>query len=119
MWSLTHTSENPRSSACCAARATASPLATRPYCGRWTPYVMAMQSSMPQDVGVPVVVRIAGEPDVDRLAALRRRWNEERRDGPIDDAGFEASFRDWWEAEHPTRTFFLAELEDEPVGMAN
>jgi GNAT superfamily N-acetyltransferase len=66
-----------------------------------------------------VVVRIAGEPDVAWLAALRRRWNEERRDGPIDDPDFDARFRAWREEEAPTRTFFLAELDGRPVGMAN
>ena len=66
-----------------------------------------------------VEVRVAGEDDVGVIAALRRRWNEERREAPIDDPGFEASFRRWWEAERATRTFFLAELDGRPVGMAN
>ncbi|MFL6204515.1 MAG: GNAT family N-acetyltransferase [Acidimicrobiales bacterium] len=64
-------------------------------------------------------VRIADEGDVDRLSDLRRRWNEERHGTPIDDPAFDARFRAWWEAEHPTRTFFLAELGRDPVGMAN
>jgi GNAT superfamily N-acetyltransferase len=70
-------------------------------------------------LGVSTVIRIAGEGDVDRLAALRRRWNEERRPAPIDDADFEARFRSWWAAERTTRTFFVAELDGQPVGMAN
>ena len=66
-----------------------------------------------------VEVRVAGDDDVVHLATLRRRWNEERREAPIDDPGFEASFRRWWEAERATRTFFLAEVDGQPVGMAN
>ena len=63
-------------------------------------------------------VRIAGEDDLDALAELRRRWNEENR-APVDDPGFESRFRAWWEAERSTRTFFLAHHDGEPVGMAN
>jgi GNAT superfamily N-acetyltransferase len=65
-----------------------------------------------------VSVRVASESDVDVLAGLRRRWNEERR-GSLDDPDFEARFRAWWDAEHTTRTFFLASRGDHPVGMAN
>ena len=65
-------------------------------------------------------IRIADERDLDRLAGLRRRWNEEARDGPVDaDPDFEARFRAWWDGERATRTFFLAELDGRPVGMAN
>jgi GNAT superfamily N-acetyltransferase len=70
-------------------------------------------------VEVGTTVRIAGEGDVERLAALRRRWSEERPGGPIDDADFERRFRSWWEDERTTRTFFLAEIDAVPVGMAN
>ena len=63
-------------------------------------------------------VRIAGEEDLERIAWLRRRWNEESR-GPVDDPGFEPRFRSWWDAEHQTRTFFLVFLDGAPVGMAN
>ena len=66
-----------------------------------------------------VEVRAAGADDVGLLAALRRQWNEERRGVPIDDHGFEVRFREWWHAERETRTFFLAELDGHPVGMAN
>jgi GNAT superfamily N-acetyltransferase len=68
---------------------------------------------------VSTLIRIADERDLDQLAALRRRWNEEARGGPVDDPGFEARFRTWWEAEGMTRTFFLAELDGRPLGMAN
>ena len=74
---------------------------------------------MPEDGAMPVEVRAAEGDDVGVLAALRRRWNEERREGAIDDAEFEARFRAWWEAEAPTRTFFVAEMDGRPVGMAN
>jgi GNAT superfamily N-acetyltransferase len=68
---------------------------------------------------VTVSVRIADERDVERLSALRRRWNEEQREAEIDDPTFDARFRSWWEVEHSTRTFFLAERRGEPIGMAN
>jgi GNAT superfamily N-acetyltransferase len=64
-------------------------------------------------------IRIAGGDDVAVLAGLRRRWNEERREGAIDDPEFDARFRGWWEAERETRTFFVATLDGSPVGMAN
>jgi len=72
-----------------------------------------------QDGGVGTVVRVAGEHDVGLLAELRRRWNEERYDEPIDDPGFEAEFHAWWDAERDTRTFFIVELDGAAVGMAN
>ena len=69
---------------------------------------------------VGTVIRMADDgDDVAVLAALRRRWNEEWRDTPIDDPDFDTRFRAWWDAEHATRTFFLAELDGQPVGMAN
>jgi hypothetical protein len=50
---------------------------------------------------------------------LRRAWNEENSGGPIDDSGFEATFFEWWRPERETRTFFLVEIDDFAVGMAN
>jgi GNAT superfamily N-acetyltransferase len=64
-------------------------------------------------------IRVAGDDDVDVITSLRRQWSEENRGGPLDDPEFEARLRGWWAAEHGTRTFFLAELGREPVGMAN
>lgn len=64
-------------------------------------------------------MRIAGEADVGLLAILRRTWNEEDAGAAIDAPGFNAAFRAWWEAEHPTRTFFLVEVDGAAVGMAN
>lgn len=64
-------------------------------------------------------VRVASDSDVDVLAGLRRDWSEESSGGPIDDSIFEAAFAEWFEAERDTRTFFLAELDDIAVGMAN
>ena len=64
-------------------------------------------------------VRVAGEDDLDALVALRLAWNEEAQGQAIDDPAFAASFVAWMVAEAPTRTFFLAEVDGEPVGMAN
>jgi GNAT superfamily N-acetyltransferase len=66
-----------------------------------------------------ISVRVAEDADVDILAQLRRAWNEENVDGPIDDANFASAFHDWWSLERHTRTFFLVELDERPVGMAN
>ena len=65
------------------------------------------------------VVRVAGEGDLDALAALRLAWNEEHQGGALDDPAFAPAFVAWMVAEAPTRTFFVAELDGEPVGMAN
>lgn len=64
-------------------------------------------------------MRIAGEADVGLLAVLRRTWNEEHAGAAVHAPGFNAAFRAWWEAEHPTRTFFLVEVDGAVVGMAN
>ena len=64
-------------------------------------------------------VRIAGDGDAETLAALRREWNEEDNGGSIDDAGFESSFTAWVASEGDTRTFFLVEIDGEPIGMGN
>jgi GNAT superfamily N-acetyltransferase len=64
-----------------------------------------------------VLVRIATGDDVGTLTSLRRRWNEEDRG--IDDPDFEVRFLGWWDAERDTRTFFIAFLGEQPVGMAN
>ncbi len=63
-------------------------------------------------------VRVAGEGDVTALAALRRAWNEEVS-GPVDDADFEARFVEWLASEGASRTYFLVEVDGEPVSMAN
>ena len=68
---------------------------------------------------VGISVRVAGDDDIGVVAGLRRRWTEENRGGPLDDPGFEARFRAWWDAEHGTRTFFVVRLGDAAVGMAN
>jgi GNAT superfamily N-acetyltransferase len=66
-----------------------------------------------------VEVRVAGEGDLDTLAALRLAWNEEHQGRAIDDPRFAPSFTAWVVAEAPTRTFFLAEVNGRAVGMAN
>lgn len=48
-------------------------------------------------------VRIAGDGDVEVVAALRRAWNEEQAGGPIDDPAFEGAFSRWWTAENGFR----------------
>jgi GNAT superfamily N-acetyltransferase len=69
---------------------------------------------------VEVSIRIGGPADVATLAGLRRAWSAETAgDRATDDGDFDAAFRAWWEAEHDTRTFFLAEAQRTPIGMAN
>jgi GNAT superfamily N-acetyltransferase len=69
--------------------------------------------------GAELLVRPAGAEDLEVLAGLRRRWNEEQRGGPLEDPDFDVRFRAWWDAEHDTRTFFLAFVDGQAVGMAN
>ena len=66
-----------------------------------------------------VVIRVAGDGDVPTLVALRRSWNEEDAGGAVDDPDFEARLRSWLAAEGDTRTYFLVEVDGEPIGMAN
>ena len=66
-----------------------------------------------------ISARVADDADLRVLLGLRRAWDEENAGGPVDDPGFEAAFRDWWEAERATRTFFLVEVDGAAVGMAN
>ena len=66
-----------------------------------------------------VSVRVAGERDTGTLVALRRAWNEEDSGGPADDPELAARFETWLAAEGGTRTFFIVEVDGEPVGMAN
>jgi GNAT superfamily N-acetyltransferase len=64
----------------------------------------------------PVSIRVADERDVTALAGLRRAWLEERSGRAAEDAGFEASFAQWWRVEQPRRTFWLAEVGSERSG---
>ena len=64
-------------------------------------------------------IRVAGDADVPTLVALRRTWNEEDAAGHVDDDDFDARFRAWLASEGDTRTYFLLEIDGEPVGMAN
>ena len=70
-------------------------------------------------MGVGVRVRLADDGDLSALTTLRRLWSEENAGAPIDDAAFDAAFAAWWEAEQSTRTFFLVELDEVVIGMAN
>jgi GNAT superfamily N-acetyltransferase len=65
------------------------------------------------------LVRVArGDADVEAMTELRRRWTEERR-GVGADPGFAGRFRAWFQAEAHQRTFWLALLDDAPIGMTN
>jgi len=66
-----------------------------------------------------VSVRVAGERDTFTLVALRRSWNEEDAGGPIDDHELARRFVAWLASEGDSRTFFIVEVDGEPVGMAN
>src|SRR5688572_25034890 len=66
-----------------------------------------------------VTVRIAADDDVAVLAALRRAWNEEYAGGPIADDNFDVAFASWVRDEAATRTYFIVELDGQPIGMAN
>jgi GNAT superfamily N-acetyltransferase len=68
---------------------------------------------------VSLSIRVAGDADIAVLASLRRRWNEEAAGSPIDDPRFAGAFTQWWHAERDTRTFFVAEMREAVVGMAN
>jgi GNAT superfamily N-acetyltransferase len=68
-----------------------------------------------------LVVRVAGEGDIAPLAWLRLQWDGGDAAGPVaagDYPDFEGDLSDWIEAEGDRRTIWLAELDDEPVGMA-
>jgi GNAT superfamily N-acetyltransferase len=65
-------------------------------------------------------IRISGDGDSDvaALAALRRQWTREQSGEP-DDPEFERRFAQWHAAEAGRRVSWLAEVDDQPVGMAN
>ena len=64
-------------------------------------------------------VRTADDDDVPALIALRRAWNDENAGARLNDENFDATFTAWWQAERSSRTFFLVELDGDPVGMGN
>jgi GNAT superfamily N-acetyltransferase len=64
------------------------------------------------------VIRIAGAADATALAALRRAWTAEQH-GPVEDAGFEGRFLDWYERESARRVSWVAEIDGEMAGMIN
>jgi GNAT superfamily N-acetyltransferase len=63
-----------------------------------------------------LVVRVAGESDVAAVASLRLAWGDAPGSDP--DPDFENDLAEWIAAEGDRRTIWLAELDDEPVGMA-
>lgn len=71
-----------------------------------------------------VAIRLVDMADADEgaaLVALRRAWVEERRGGPVDDPGFEATLRAWLRAEAGHRLMWVAERTapdgPEAIGM--
>lgn len=64
-----------------------------------------------------MTIRVADERDLPALAALRRVWAEERAGETLADGGFEQTFATWWRTEQPRRTFWLAEVGTERVGV--
>jgi GNAT superfamily N-acetyltransferase len=68
---------------------------------------------------VALSVRRCSDDDLGVLADLRRAWNEEAAGAAIADGLFQGAFAAWWEAERHTRTFFVVEVDDRAVGMAN
>ena len=64
------------------------------------------------------LIRLAGPDDLTALADLRRRWTTERQ-GPSADPDFAHRFSDWFTAEARRRRFWLAEVDQEAVGMVN
>jgi GNAT superfamily N-acetyltransferase len=68
---------------------------------------------------VAISVRRCNDDDVDVVAGLRRAWNEENAGAVIEDDGFHVAFAAWWELERHSRTFFVVEVDDLAVGMAN
>lgn len=63
-------------------------------------------------------VRVATEADLPALTDLRRRWTEERR-GVGPDPSFAERFEAWFHAETHQRTFWLAQRDEQPIGMTN
>ena len=64
-------------------------------------------------------IRLAGDGDVGRFAALRRAWVEEWTGSAAEDDRYEADFADWYAAESERRTTWLATVEGVAVGMLN
>ncbi len=63
--------------------------------------------------------RLAGDADVDVLAALRHVWTEEDAGAAIDDPGYRERFDGFWAAEASRRTHWIAEVDGVAVGMAS
>jgi GNAT superfamily N-acetyltransferase len=63
-------------------------------------------------------VRRAGDADVRAFLRLRRQSRVEQV-GEITDDTFEAALEDWYWRERERRAFWLAEIEDVPIGATN
>lgn len=55
--------------------------------------------------------------DVAALASLRRAWADEEAGEPVDDPGFDERLAEWIASESRHRLFWLAFLDDRPVGF--
>lgn len=69
-------------------------------------------------MSVDASVRKATSADVALLAGLRRRWTEESGSG-VGDPDFEQRFARWFTREQAHRVTWLAEIDDDPIGMLN
>ena len=65
-----------------------------------------------------VTVSVAAEGDVGDLAALRAAWTVEDH-GESVDASFPDDFARWVLEEMPERTFWIARIDGQPIGMVN
>ena len=61
-----------------------------------------------------MIVRTAESDDVEALASLRAAWREEPAT-----SDFVATFREWFEREQDTRVWWLAEADENAIGMVN
>jgi ribosomal protein S18 acetylase RimI-like enzyme len=67
----------------------------------------------------PTIVRSASAADAAALGALRLRWfSEAGRPGELGDDAFTGAFTSWTDAHRSTHLPFLAETDDDVVGMA-
>jgi GNAT superfamily N-acetyltransferase len=68
---------------------------------------------------VAETVRLARPDDGPGLAALRWAWVEENAGEPVDDDAYDDAFADWFAREREHRVTWVAEADDQLVGMLN
>jgi len=69
---------------------------------------------MPHDL----VIRVAGAGDIAAVASLRLAWGDPGGDHHDAAPGFERHLAEWIATEGDRRTIWLAELNNQPVGMS-